>query len=353
MITIDGSTGEGGGQIVRSALALSIVTGRPFRVEKIRAGRKRPGLMRQHLTAVRAAAQICGGAVEGDEIGSTALSFNPKVNNSPAGETPAPSNCAIGGDYHFSIGTAGSTTLVLQTILLPLLLAERPSRVTLEGGTHNPFAPPFDFLNLAYLPLVNRMGPRVDATLELPGFYPAGGGKFVVDIQPCRKLSGFDLLDRGALRDRMARAAVSHVPVHVAERELNVVRQKLSWGESQLEVREIRNSPGPGNVLTLELLYENVSEVFTGFGEVGRSAEVVANAAVEACQRYLKGSAPVGEYLTDQLMLPMAVAGGGSFRSVGLSRHATTHIELIRMFLDVGIETKRLENGEVLVRIGN
>lgn len=338
MIAIDGSSGEGGGQILRSALALSIVTGKPFRIENIRAGRRKPGLMRQHLTAVRAAAQISAATLEGGEIGGTALGFSP--------------GAVSGGNYHFSIGTAGSTTLVLQTVLLPLLIARGPSRLTLEGGTHNPFAPPFDFLVRAYLPLLQRMGPRVAAILERPGFFPAGGGRIAVEIEPSSQLSGLDLLDRGPLQSRRARAVVSHVPLHVAQRELNVVRNRLGWDDGELEACEVTNSPGPGNLLTLELNYENVSELFTGFGELNRAAEAVASAAVDDCRRYLRSTAPVGEHLTDQLMLPLAVAGRGSFRSTGLSRHATTHLELIRMFLDVPIDTRRLESGDVLVRFG-
>ena len=162
-MTVDGSKGEGGGQVLRTALALSLVSGQPFRIDRIRAGRAKPGLMRQHLTAVRAAAAIGQARVSGDHIGSTELAFTPSR--------------VAGGDYTFAVGSAGSATLVLQTVLLPLLLARESSRLTLEGGTHNPWAPPFDFLTRAFLPLVNRMGGRARASLIRPGFYPAGGGR--------------------------------------------------------------------------------------------------------------------------------------------------------------------------------
>ena len=170
MLTINGSQGEGGGQILRTALAMSLVTGKPFRIVRIRAGRKKPGLLRQHLTAVQAAAQIGQATVEGAAIGSQELTFTP-------GEIRP-------GEYRFAVGTAGSATLVLQAVLPALLTAPGLSVLTLEGGTHNPFAPPFDFLHRSYLPLVNRMGPTVEARLERPGFYPAGGGKFVVTVEP-------------------------------------------------------------------------------------------------------------------------------------------------------------------------
>jgi RNA 3'-terminal phosphate cyclase (ATP) len=337
-VRIDGSFGEGGGQILRSALALSMVTGRPFEIDKIRAGRARPGLMRQHLTAVRAAAQVCAAAVEGDEVGSGRLVFRPGP--------------VKGGDYHWSIGTAGSTSLVLQTVLLPLLLASRPSRVVLEGGTHNPFAPPFDFLANTYLPLINRMGPEVRATLERPGFYPAGGGRAVFEIQPVPRLAALSLLERGEVRARRARASVANLPLHIAERELRVVRRRLNWEESSLEVHDVQDSAGPGNILILELSCENVTEVFTAFGQAGRPAEAVAEQAVQQCCRYLQATAPAGEYLTDQLLLPMALAGSGTFFCTGLSLHARTHVELIRHFLDVAITTQTRPQGEVVVELG-
>ena len=336
MLTIDGSFGEGGGQILRSALALSIMTNTPFRLENIRSKRKKPGLMRQHLTAARAAAEICNGQVVGGEIGARKLEFTP--------------GAAIGGDYTFSIGTAGSTTLVLQTVLLPLVLAERPSTIVLEGGTHNPFAPPFDFLEKAYVPLLNRMGPRVEVILERPGFYPAGGGRMVVKVTPVRQLDGIKVTERGAEKTRRARAIISGLPRHIAEREIRVLETRLGWiGSSDMEIVEIASPVGPGNVVLLELAYENVNEVFTGFGEVGRDAEAVATHAVQQCQRYLKSTAPIGEYLTDQLLLPMAVAGSGEFRSTGLSLHAQTHIELISKFLNTRVLSKRQETGEVMI----
>lgn len=335
MIQIDGSFGEGGGQILRTSLALSMVTGAPVRIEKIRAGRSKPGLMRQHLTAVQAAAKICGARVSGDAIGSTHVTFAP-------GEI-------VGGDYTFGIGTAGSTTLVLQTILLPLLCADRPSRITLDGGTHNPFAPPFDFLAQAYLPLVNRMGPNVRTTLERPGFYPAGGGRLVVEIEPTASLKGFELLERGELKRRHGSAAIANLPSSIGEREIDVIARRMGWAPGELAIDVVNDSRGPGNIVTLALQYEYVTEVFTGFGEVKRSAEAVATHAVQACQRYLKQTAPVGEYLTDQLMLPMALAGRGAFASTGLSRHSETHIELIRRFLDVRIRAEQDACNETLI----
>lgn len=335
MITIDGSFGEGGGQILRTSLALSLVTGQPFRIEKIRAGRKNPGLLRQHLTAVKAAAQIGQAVVEGDCIGSTQLSF------APGDITP--------GEYAFAVGTAGSTTLVLQTVLPALLCARGESRLTLEGGTHNPFAPPFNFLVKAFLPLLNRMGVRVEATLARYGFYPAGGGKVEIRISPAAKLTPFELLERGEIVGRRARALVANLPRAIAERELKVIGQKLNWPAEWLRVEEVKNSNGPGNLVSVEIESANVAEVFTGFGERGVAAEAVAIKAIQEARRYLASDAAVGEYLADQLLLPLALAGGGAFTTVAPSRHTTTNIEIIRKFLPV--EVQCVEAGNRIWRI--
>lgn len=337
MLTIDGSYGEGGGQILRTALGLSLVTGTPFRIEKIRAGRKHPGLMRQHLTAVNAAAQVGRAEVEGATIGSQQLTFRP-------GKITA-------GEYHFAIGTAGSATLVLQTVLPALLTASKPSLLTIEGGTHNPHAPPYDFVERAFLPLVSRMGPKLEAKLERYGFYPAGGGRLSVRIEPVSKLTAYDLCERGAIQSRRARAIVSALPVEIAERELKVVKQRLAWEDSYCSVVEASSSRGPGNLLTIELVYEHVTELFTGFGEKGVRAEKVAEDAVREARRYMTADAAVGEYLTDQLLVPMALARGGSFLSIGLSRHATTNIEVIEKFLDTEISVTQQHRKAWLVEI--
>lgn len=335
MLPIDGSQGEGGGQIVRSSIALAMVTSTPIRVENVRAGRRKPGLMRQHLTALRAAAQVCCAEVQGDDIGSLALSFT------PGDVTP--------GVYNFAVGTAGSATLVLQTILPALLIADGPSEITIEGGTHNPFAPPFDFLEKSFLPLVNRMGPTVEVELVRPGFYPAGGGQFIARITPAKKLTPINLVERGELKTRVAKAVVANLSGDIAKRELTKVKSNMGWPEDELQIREAKGSHGPGNILTLEVEHENVTEVFTGFGEVGRPAEAVANHAIQQCQRYLKSNAAAGEYLTDQIMLPLAIAGSGSFTSTGLSRHATTHLDLIRKFLDVRVAVSETDRHKHLV----
>ncbi len=341
MLRIDGSEGEGGGQVLRTSLALSMVTGTPVRIDRIRARRAKPGLMRQHLTAVLAAAKVSQARVEGAEVGSTSLVF-----------TPGPVTPGVPGDYRFAVGTAGSVTLVLQTVLPALLTASGPSTLKLEGGTHNPLAPPFEFLDRVFLPLVRRMGPRVEARLERSGFYPAGGGHFEVTIEPVPALAGIELLERGEIRRRQGTVILARLPRGIADREVQHLAQQTGWDPSCFEIREV-DSLGPGNAVLLELESDSVTEVFTGFGEIGVRAEGVAERAVQEMRRYLKAGVPVGEHLADQLLLPLALAGSGAFTTVPLSLHALTQIELIPRFLDVRIEVEREARERCLVRVGD
>ena len=338
MLTIDGSYGEGGGQILRTSLALSLVTGKPFSIQNIRAGRKKPGLMRQHLTAVNAAAEIGLAAIEGNRIGSQAFTFEPEMIKP--------------GNYHFAIGSAGSCTLVFQTILPALLIAGGSSEITLEGGTHNPFAPPFDFLEKAFLPVINRMGPKVDAVLEKPGFYPAGGGRFLVSINPA-VLNRIDLLERGNIINKTARASVANLSVNIANRELKVIHELLKWDRELLKAVEVENSQGPGNILTVEIESDNITEVFTGFGEKGVSAEKVAKQTAKSVQEYLAFNVPVGRYLADQLLVPMALVGGGKVRTLSPTKHTQTNVEIIKKFLDVEIAMNECEQNQWEIEIWN
>ena len=330
MLTIDGSQGEGGGQILRTSLALSLLESQPITIAKIRAGRKKPGLLRQHLTAVLAAAEIGHADVTGAELGSQKLVFAPS--------RPEP------GDHHFSVGSAGSATLVLQTVLPALMTCDGASTLTLEGGTHNPFAPPFDFLVKSFLPLIGRMGPKIEAELKRPGFYPAGGGHMTVSVEPSRTLAALDLTKRGEISHRGARVLISKLPRHVAERETQVLEKRLGWPADCLSIEEVRTSLGPGNVVMIELGSADVMEVFTGFGQRGVKAERVAARVVQEAKRYLDANVPVGEHLADQLLLPLALAGHGSFTTTKPSRHTETNIEVIgKFFDDIVVSTTQLD----------
>jgi RNA 3'-terminal phosphate cyclase (ATP) len=336
MLQLDGSRGEGGGQILRTSLALAMITGKSFHLRQIRAGRPKPGLMRQHLTAVKAAAEVCGAETEGAELKSKKLTFEP-------GEVRP-------GQYRFDIGTAGSATLVLQTVLPALMTADGPSQLTLCGGTHNIHAPPFDFLAKAFLPLLRRMGPQVTATLVRPGFYPAGGGEVVVDIEPVPSLKPLQLLDGGRVLRRHATATVSQLPRHIAERELAMLCRKLSLSEQETTVDEVR-SLGPGNVVFLEIQREHVTEVFTGFGQRGVTAEKVAAGVAREAAQYLDSDVPVGEHLADQLLLPLALAGGGCYRTTEPTPHTTTNVETIREFIDVSIAIEKVDKKTFEIRV--
>ena len=281
--------------------------------------------------------------VEGAAIGSRRLVFRPgKVKPGP---------------YTFSVGTAGSATLVLQTVLPALLVAQSESNLILEGGTHNPLAPPLDFLTKAYLPLVNRLGPTVEVHLVRPGFYPAGGGRFTVHIQPSQQLGRLELVERGEIIGRRVRASVANLPRHIAQRECRKIAEKTGWDDDCFTVEEINGSRGPGNVVMIELETKNVTEIFTGFGQLGVKAEDVAMQSLREAQDYLEADVPVGIHLADQLMLPLGIgawlgSGGGVFRTMELSLHAATHLEILARFLGIPFDVNREEHDRCLVRLG-
>jgi len=338
-LKIDGSYGEGGGQILRTSLALALVTGQEMALENLRARRPKPGLMRQHLTAVLAAAEVGGARLEGAEISSQRLVFRP-------GPVRA-------GDYRFAVGTAGSCTLVLQTILPALLLAPGPSTVALEGGTHNPLAPPFEFLERVFLGVLRRMGARVTARLIRHGFYPAGGGCIQVHVEPVKAWQRLALRRRGAVVRREIVATVSKVPDHVASREVDALRRRLDWTDAEVRTERVTDSPGPGNTLSAAITDDQGhTELFTGFGQHGVSAEAVASRLATEIAAFEASDVPVGQHLADQLLLPLAMAGGGEFRTLPLTLHTETNLHTVRQFLPLAIETVPEPGGTVSVRLG-
>lgn len=323
-IELDGA--QGGGQILRTALTLSAITGKAFRINRIRARRERPGLLRQHLTAVEAARAVCGAEVHGDTPGSQTLSFVPGAIRS--------------GDYRFSIGTAGSCTLVLQTIMPMLWFAPEPSQLLVSGGTHNPMAPPVDFLIRAWLPLLRRMGVKAELTLERHGFYPAGGGRVRAVIQPCAALSPLRLTAPGDVTSLAADARVAAVPLSVAERELACLQRHFP--NITVNAKELPVSEGPGNVLLVDIRRAAVTEVLAGIGEKRVRAEQVAERLAHTVREYLQSGAAVGEYLADQLVLPMALAGGGEFTLSTASDHLRSNLAVIGQFLPMDMTLEPL-----------
>lgn len=336
MIIIDGSEGEGGGQVVRNACALSLVTGKPVRIENVRGRRSKPGLMRQHITAVEAACAIGNAECQGLHVGSSTLSFTP-------GQVKS-------GEYHFAVGTAGSTGLVLQTILMPLVLANAPSRLVLEGGTHNMLAPPFDFIERCYLRVINRMGPQVSARLVRHGFYPRGGGRIEVEITPA-PLRPIDCIERGPLLSRSAQALFAALPFDIAQRELKTAGRLLDWPEETRSARQLPDDQGPGNILLLAAEYAHATEIVSGFGKLGVSAEHLAKAAAGRMAGYMRSAAFAGPYLADQLLLPFALAGGGRFSTVKPSQHSLTAAEIISHFLGRQCVFEQQQSGEHILEV--
>jgi len=354
MVVIDGSHGEGGGQVLRTALTLAALTGRPVCIERIRAGRRKPGLQPQHLTAVRAAASVCEARIEGDTLGSQTLSFAP-------GGPPRP------GTYIFDVaaiaqqGSAGSVGLVLQTVLLPLALADGESQLTLRGGTHVPWAPPVPYLEHVFLPLVARMGVHAQVDLTRWGFYPAGGGEVRMKIRGrVGSLHSIALTGRGELRRIWGTAAAMNLPSHIAQRMSARARNVLVEErlQAQIEPRRIRGAgPGAGIFLFAEYALpssrDTVTAGFAAYGRKGLPAERVAEAACAALLAHHHSGAPADPYLADQLVLPMILAKGESqVVTSQASRHLLTNVWVVRQFLTrrVQVEERAGNQATLVVR---
>ncbi len=325
MIIIDGSAGEGGGQVLRTALGLSLLTGRSFQIENIRGKRKKPGLLRQHLTAVLAASEIGQAEVSGAEMRSNVLCFKPGASQP--------------GEYHFAIGTAGSCILVFQAIMPALLMAKGPSTIILEGGTHNPFAPSFDYLRETFFPLLQKMGAGVTAEMDRPGFYPAGGGKIRINVNPSNHLSPLYLEEYSNIRFK-AQAICAEIPDHVGVRELRIIRDKLQITEDVTELI-CHKQYGPGNVVSIFVQSDQLTEIFTGFGQKNLRAERVAGKTVAQVRNYLEAGVAVGPYLADQLLIPLILAGKGHFLTSKPTEHTLTNIKVIQQFYDKEIIVSR------------
>lgn len=338
MIEIDGSFGEGGGQIVRTSITLSMLTEKPIVIKKIRANRKKPGLGNQHIAAIKAACQISAASVNGLELGSSTLEFNP-------GKSHA-------GNYYFDIGTAGSTTLVLQTILFPLVLCEKSSRIKIKGGTHNPFAPTSDFIKKTYLPCLEGLGIKAKLKLEKYGFYPRGGGEIDIEISPAKvgKLNQLELIEEPDWNEFTASVILANLPEHIAKRELGVLKN-LFPKIAKTSIQRVERSHSPGNVVNLFAKSKQLTQTFSNLGKRGVAAEKVAEEVFHQLKRQMELKVPVGEYLADQLLIPMALSGGGKFMTVPLSKHTLTNIDTIKKFLDVNIVAVENSSAQHLIKL--
>jgi len=336
MLVIDGSQGEGGGQILRTSLTMAMVTGTDIKIENIRAGRAKPGLMRQHMACVKAAQQICSAEVSGVKVGSTSIMFKPGSIKT--------------GEYEFSVGTAGSTMLIFQTVLPALATVKGESRLKFHGGTHNMMAPSFDFIALSFVPVMKRIGVDIEMTLHRHGFYPQGGGEWSAIVKRSSGIKALELIQTGGLMSKEAVVTSSHIPDHIAQRELAEITKRCGWPREDMRSKNVK-CLGSGNILSLRLHYEKHSEVTEYVGKVGVSAERVAKNAVQNMRRYQSNGAVVGEHLADQLMLPMAIGEGGVFRTLKPSLHSTTNRDVIQLFVDKRFEFEELGTDYWEVRI--
>ena len=347
-VFIDGSTGEGGGQILRTSLTLACVTGKSLRMENIRAARRNPGLAKQHLSCVKAACQICDGQCRGASLRSQVLEFQPGP--------------VRGGDFSFDIGSAGSASLVLQTVLPALFLADGPSTVTVTGGTHNPMAPPFDFLRETFLPAIAGAGFEGDCKLIKHGFYPAGGGKITFNIRPWEKGKGrtIDLCELSGEPRIYARIYIAKLPSHIAQRQRTLLLES-GLNIQNIEHIEVMDSDGPGNCVMLRLCSRRQggldtvqgfalgrTTVFTAFGMRGKPSQEVVGEVVKLAKDFLAGGAAVDRFLADQLLIYMAMSShfvkdnkmgartkAGRYTTNELSSHLQTNMEVIKKFLPV------------------
>jgi RNA 3'-terminal phosphate cyclase (ATP) len=340
-LEIDGTFGEGGGQILRTSLALALITGRPFHLRNVRAGRARPGLQPQHLLCVRAAATVGQAQTRGASLHSTDLVFEPGP--------------VVPGKYHFDVGTAGSTGLVLHALYLPLAFrASAPSELTLVGGTHVTTSPCFHFLDVTWRRYLELFGLKISLRLVRPGFYPRGGGVVVAHVQPCPRLEGLRLVERGSMK-ATGFSAVAGLPEDIARRQARRAVYRLRENGLPASIREEMWTGGPGTVLGIELDTAPVPTFFFGLGARGKPAERVADEAVEQVLAYREAGAagPVDAHSADQIVLPLALAEGPSeFGVAEVTRHLTTNVAVIRLFLerDVTCEGNEGEPGVVRIR---
>ncbi|MBI3923555.1 MAG: RNA 3'-phosphate cyclase [Armatimonadetes bacterium] len=347
LVLIDGSFGEGGGQILRTSLSLSVITGKPVEIVNLRAGRSKPGLQPQHLTSVRAAAALCNAEVTGDAVGSMRLTFTP---TSPV----------QAGDYQFDIGTAGATTLVAQTVALPLCLArltgERASSsVTITGGTHVPHAPPAEYLSTVYThALMFRAEMHTISRCDRAGYYPKGGGEIKL-LTACQDtIKPVEFVERGEVKQLRAFIVTSNLPDHVSERGCKTVQNFMKKLKLSAEVEPLNRpaiSPGAAVVITAEC--ENGFGGFTGLGKPGKRMEQVSLEACDAFAAWWRSGTACDEHLADQLVLPMALAEGDSrWTTPKITDHLRTVAFVVQQFLpvEVVLEESADQTGLVTIR---
>ena len=327
-VFVDGSTGEGGGQILRTSLALSCITSKSLHIENIRAARRNPGLGKQHLSCVQAACRICDGQCQGATKGSKVLDFQPGSLQS--------------GDFYFDIGSAGSATLVIQTVLPALFLADKSSTITVTGGTHNPMAPPFDFLCETFLPAIATGGFQGNCKLIKHGFFPAGGGKITFDVQPWQKQPPrvINLCQPSKQFQIHARIYTAKLPAHIAQRQEQLLLQG-GLNIENIEHIEVTDSDGPGNCVMIWFCSSSRKTVFTAFGMRQKPSQEVVSEVVNLAGDFLVGGAAIDRFLADQILIYMAISKAGSYTTNELSAHLLTNMGIIKQFLPVDFRVEQ------------
>ena len=337
-IEIDGSFGEGGGQILRTALSLSLLTGKSLRIYNLRAKRAKPGLRAQHLCAVDSAVKISQSQVQGAEIGSKEILFFPEP--------------VRAGKYQINIGTAGSTSLVFQTLLPALLFQDQPSELQIIGGTHNPKSPSFDFIKDCFLELLKKLGIKVEAKILRYGFYPRGGGEVIYKIYLWKKSATYlKLTELVEWKNLTGEILLAGLPGHIAERERAELEKRLGLSSEQIKTNFLPSDQGPGNAIILRCFSQERVEVFTGYGEPGKRAERVAGELARMVKNFLKSQAQVDLYLADQILLYLALGKGGEFTTSFLSSHFHTNLKIIQKFLEIEAQIYSLAPDRWLVKI--
>ena len=332
MIEIDGSYREGGGQILRTALSLSCLFQKPFRIFNIRKGRKKPGLMPQHLTCVRASQLIANAKVKGDDVGSTELLFSP-------GEVKS-------GDFFFDIGTAGSTSLVLQTVIPSLIFSKAKTIVTLKGGTHVPFSPSYDYLAGIFSSFLKKIGVNIKLSIESYGFYPKGGGKVRAEILPVQEIKSLRIAARGTILRMSGYSGVGNLPFSIAERQKNALVEKLfpsvipphppliKWGFENIAIELLNvSTPGQGTFIYLQSESEHTIAGFTSLGERRKMAEVVGEEAAIEFYAYYSTDAGLDPHMADQIVLYLSMCDKESvFTTSCITEHLMTNLWVIGLF---------------------